>query len=83
VIGTGWWYLSFADEEQFRGCCIVMAADLNEAVRESMLQDCNAGPDMSVEGAPIVEPERLPPWNFRNRLLTKEQMERWQPRFPA
>lgn len=79
---TGWWYLSFADKEQFRGCCFVQASDLRSAVRESIAQGCNAGRDTSVMGSPVRDGVDVPPWSLRNRLLTQDELEVWRPTTP-
>jgi len=75
---ANWWYLSFADEHSFRGGCFIRACDLRDAVREAAALGC--APDLpggSVVGFPLETETDVPPWRFRNRLLTQAELDSW------
>lgn len=65
---SGWWYLSFATDEGFRGGVVVEAHDVISAVQEAWRKKINPGGQ--VLGAPIPS-DKLPAEPFRNRLLDK------------
>lgn len=66
-----WWYLSYADEE-FRGGIIVEAPGFASAVMTARL--LGISPGGSVRGLPIP-PDEIPLESYRNRLLTKAELE--------
>lgn len=66
-----WFYLSFADEE-FRGAAIMQAHGFMSAVARLTMLGQNPGGECV--GAPLPDTE-LPAENFRNRLLTKEEVK--------
>jgi len=70
-----YYWLSFADKKSFRGVCVVrsQATDLF-AIRESIAQNCNPGPEYDVRGFPLHE-DIVPDPQFVNRLLTHEEAE--------
>jgi hypothetical protein len=70
-----YYWLSFADKKAFRGVCVVrsQATDLF-AIRESIAQGCNPGPEYDVRGFPLHE-DIVPDPQFVNRLLTREEAE--------
>lgn len=70
-----WYYLSFAGEK-FNGGCIVRARGLLSAVSECNRLKIN--PHGEVVGAPIPD-EHLPAEKYRNRLLTKEDIQEFWP----
>jgi hypothetical protein len=69
-----WWFISFADEHRFRGCCFVQAEDGMEAIRVSIERGCNAGPDTSVQTHSVKE-EDLPDASDRYRLLSGRELD--------
>jgi hypothetical protein len=75
-VPSTWFYLSFADESEFRGGCYVEATEIKEAIRVSVAGGCNAGPDTSVMGTPITDGD-VPPVHLQNRLLSKEEIDSW------
>jgi hypothetical protein len=66
------WYLSFADERGFLGGIIIKAHGFTEAMIKSHAMKINPGGE--VQGCVIPE-EHIPPKEYHNRLLTKEQFE--------
>jgi len=67
----GWWYLSYADENGFRGGIIIAAHGFTGAVY--MANILKFSPGGEVKGLP-VPPGKLPPEWYRNRLLTLEEL---------
>ncbi len=74
-----WWWLSFADEDGFRGVCIVRARGLVPAIARTHLLGINPGGE--VQGAELPEAnetaigyfiEALTP--FTDRLLTRADL---------
>jgi hypothetical protein len=61
------WYLSFAGEEGWRGCCFVRATDLLSAVSEAHRLECNPGGE--VLGMPVPTQEPQPPAERIGHLL--------------
>jgi hypothetical protein len=68
------YWLSFADKDKFRGVAMVYAEDFVGAVRTSIVQGCNAGPDTSVEGSTIPADYHIPQ-EFIGRLLSEEDID--------
>jgi len=66
-----WWYLSFADDT-FREAVIVRAKGLLHAVTAANMLGINPGGE--VVGAPMTGFTELPAEEFRNRLLTREDV---------
>jgi hypothetical protein len=69
-----WWWLSFADDDGFRGVAIVQAGDVIEGVTEAWRLEINPGGGvLSVQ----IPDERLSlyPVEMRNVLLNREQAE--------
>ena len=67
-----WWWLSFADEERFRGCCVVGPTTTDMADAHLLATELGCNPGGEVMG--IVFPEMHSSWipvHMRNRLLTK------------
>jgi hypothetical protein len=73
---SGWWYLSFADDERFRGACVVEASDFLSAVMVTHVHRINPGGQ--VLGGEIP-PDRIPAERFRNRLLSKADVTEMEP----
>ena len=52
-----YWWLSFADPyaegDKFVGACVVAADSFEKAVKESILQGCNAGPHTEVQAMKV------------------------------
>lgn len=68
-----WYWLSFATPKEFRGVCVVWSTyDYLDAIKESIAQKCNPGPECSVKGFPLREGTMIDP-AFVNRLLTLEE----------
>jgi hypothetical protein len=70
---TAWWWLSFADDDGFRGVCIVEAMDMIAAVKLTHALGINPGGE--VRGAPFPDRAGPPPERFRARILTKQQAD--------
>jgi hypothetical protein len=72
----GHWFLSFAADGYWRGC-IIQAPGFTHAYVYSGIIGCRGRGE--VMGIPIPI-EQVPPLEYRNRLLTKEQFEEfWGP----
>lgn len=68
---SGWFYLSFAEEE-FHGACIVEANDIVTAVKVAHALEINPGGQ--VRGHQIPEDAIYDP-KYRNRLLSKKDLQ--------
>lgn len=67
-------YLSFADEQGFRGGLIIAGSDFLHAVANARVLGLNPGGE--VAGKDITDfPE--PPAEFVGRLLSREDIENW------
>lgn len=76
-----WWWLSYADEhapqgDGFRGVVLVRARNMEEAVL--IAHRLKLSPGGQVLGIEILESEGHPPEEFRNRLLSRDDVVRWQ-----
>ena len=68
-----WHYCSFAGEEGFRGAVVLQAHGIIEcAIRARSL---GANPGGELLAVPIEDESILPPEQFRNRLLSKEEVQ--------
>jgi hypothetical protein len=67
------WYLSFADEEGWLGACIVEARGLASALQRCNLLHIN--PHGEVRAVPVPAGVDTP-LEYRDRLLSKEDLER-------
>ena len=66
-----WWYLSFSFVE-WLGASVVQADSIVEAIVEAHVRKINPG------GAVMAIPcEKVPPLKYRNRLLSREDIEQW------
>lgn len=75
----GWWYLSYAGPEGWRGGTIVQAHGFVGACDYARRHGITPGPDTETQGHP-VPPEQEPPEPFRNRLLTRPELQSfWGP----
>lgn len=74
---NSWWYLSFASEAAFLGGVIVEAASKVGAVRQASRLGINPGGEALVMA--ISDDDPLPAPEFRNRLLTVEDLRRAWP----
>jgi hypothetical protein len=63
----GWWYLSYAGEQDFNGGVLVMAHGFAGAAFESARRGLSPGGQ--VRGLPVPN-DHMPPAKYRNRLLT-------------
>jgi hypothetical protein len=68
-----WMYLSYAGELGFNGGIIIEAHGMASAVARA--RALNISPGGQVLGFDIPEATVLPPPEFRNRLLTKAELE--------
>ncbi len=74
-----WWYLSFASDEKFLGGCVVEilatgTPGIIDAVREAHRKGCNPGG--AVRGGALKPDVPLPRAEWRNRLMSKEDIDR-------
>lgn len=74
LLGIHWWYVSFADEQQFLGGCIVEAKHPSEAVKICRGLNLGLPADADSVSIPIVNLATLPDERWRNRLLSKDDM---------
>lgn len=71
-----WWFLSYADDDGFRGGVIIQAHGQTEAVYLSSHRGISPGGEIRI--IPIPD-EFLPPDEYRNRLLTRPELNTfWQ-----
>jgi hypothetical protein len=64
-----WFWLSFADEDGFKGGCFVLAPGFASAVERA--RDLGLNPGGEVVGTPI----KAPPLELQNRLLSESDLE--------
>lgn len=70
------WWLSFANDEGFRGACLVRADGMLSAVTEASRLGCNPGGEVSGTAMPADDPgmeKELDRWGV-GVLITKEQL---------
>lgn len=65
-----WWYLSYADEK-FNGAVVIQAHGPTEAAYLSNYRKINPGGEILILSIPE---DAIPPEEYRNRLLTKEEV---------
>lgn len=70
---VGWWWLSFADDDGFRGACIVKAHGFLTAVMLTHALNINPGGECKGVGPVPIEANVQPGWE--NRLLNREQCQ--------
>lgn len=70
-----WWYLSFADESGWLGGCYVEAPIAKMAHLSALTQGCNPGGEVAILGPLLAEQMINVPAEFRNRLLTREEID--------
>jgi hypothetical protein len=71
-----WHYLSFAEEHQFNGAVIIQGHGITDCLsRCNRLQINPHGEVLAV----VIPDEMLPPEEFRNRLLSKEEVVKCWP----
>lgn len=69
------WWLSFADDNGNRGCCIVRGSDLESAVRQATVAGCHPGGEVlgyAMPDSPDARAE-IDRWGF-DRLFTADDM---------
>jgi hypothetical protein len=72
-----WFYLSFASPGHWNGGVIVLAHGFVTAILEAIRLHINPGGEIT--GHPVPS-HHVPPLKYRNRLLTKEELEEcWGP----
>jgi hypothetical protein len=72
-----WHYLSFADEHGFLGGVIIKAHGITDAVMKTHRLGINPGG--SVMSWLITDEKMLPNETFRNRLLSREEVDNMRP----
>ena len=70
-----WFYLSYAGKK-FRGAAILRAESVEKAAEQARLRGISPGGQ--VLGLPIPN-YMLPAWSYRNRLLTREDIDQMFP----
>jgi len=66
-----WYWLSFADDDGFRGVAIVQARGVTTAIAKTHHLKINPGGQvMCIE----IQPEHVPAPEYRERLLSREQL---------
>jgi hypothetical protein len=73
-----WFYISFADDDGFRGGCYIQAFGPASAMLRANVEKISPGGEARVFPIPR-EAERMIPADARNRLLTKAELERYSP----
>lgn len=68
---VGWWWLSFAGDDGFRGLVIVAAPGLIHAVQVSRALGINPGGE--VQGVLLPDDAGEPPAELRNRLIGQQE----------
>jgi hypothetical protein len=71
-MAMAWFYLSFATKEGWRGAAIVQAPSMIAAVRRAHDLRINPGGEVLLGELP---PDMVPPKEWRERLLTKLELE--------
>lgn len=66
-----WWWLSFADGEQFLGVAVIRAGSFPEAIRVAHILGCNPGGEVHGE---VLERDTIPS-GYAERLLTRAEVE--------
>lgn len=66
-----WWWLSFADEEGFRGACLVQGMGQVDAISRAWVLKINPGGEVASVGPLTVDVIERVPEDWKNRLLTK------------
>ncbi len=66
------WWLSFADQNGFRGCVITHANEFTEALTDATLHNCNPGGEC--RGLPIP-PHKVVPLEWTYRTLSRAEAE--------
>jgi len=74
-----WFYCSFFDTEKFRGGVFVQARGLLDCTIRTKELNANPGGELLAIPIPAEEEHNMPPESFRNRLLTKEELESFGP----
>lgn len=69
---VSWWYLSYCDDDGFRGCCVVKASDMLSATMASIIIGINPGGE--VLGAEMTD-EHAAPFP-KDVLISKEELFR-------
>jgi hypothetical protein len=68
---AGWWYLSFADDDGFRGGVFVWAQGFATAITVTRALKINPGGQ--VMGVPALD-DWMPPEKYQHRLLTLAEL---------
>jgi hypothetical protein len=73
----GYWWVSFADRDRFRGVAIVrMAGNIDDVIRHTIAMGCNAGPGTSVQAQWISLETKNPALKAAplNRLMFEKEL---------
>jgi threonine dehydrogenase-like Zn-dependent dehydrogenase len=73
----GLWYLSYADDDGFRGGLYLEAHGPASAALRANMEKLSPGGEVMVIGP--VPADKIPPQNFWNRLLTREELQQADP----
>ena len=71
-----WWYLSYAKEDGFRGAVYIQAHGPTEATYLSRHRQISPGGEVFIVSVPD---DKIPDEKYRNRLLTKEEVQAANP----
>ena len=76
-----WWYLSYADDDGFRGGLYIRAYGPVSAATRAKIEGMSPGGQVRIVGPlPEDDPERpLPPQGYRERLLTLAELRSFAP----
>jgi hypothetical protein len=72
-----WWYLSFADPGKFNGAIIIQAHGMTDALTKINWLGINPGGQ--VQAIPFRPEVAIPEEKWRNRLLTREELDQIWP----
>ena len=72
----GLWYLSYADDDGFRGAIYVEAHGPTNAALKARNLKLSPGGQVAMFPVPA---DKVPPYTFWNRLLTKEEVQAANP----
>jgi hypothetical protein len=71
-----WMYLSFADDDGFRGAVVIRAHGIADASHQCHLRGINPGGQVLAADIPD---DKMPPIGFRNRLLQEIDIVKFWP----
>jgi hypothetical protein len=77
--GVSWFYMSYADENGFRGGCYLQAFGPATAVSRAHIERISPGGEVRIIRIPHEDEDKLPPPSMRNRLLTLAELMKHEP----